>query len=181
MISTSNMSGRIYKIEHDGKVYIGSTRTTLQKRLDWHRNKSINPICTHRPMYAYFNSIGWDHATISSLKEIESASDDELLWHERMMLEEHAPTCGWNVRHPIQSVEERVAYVSKMNKAYRESDPQKHIQRHKVWYAENSAHKLQKVQEWRHANRDRVNEQQRRRRIEKKIAEQLAHPQLEDV
>jgi hypothetical protein len=175
------MSGRVYKIEHDDKVYIGSTRTTLEKRLAWHRNKASNPTCAHRQMYAYFNSIGWNHAAISLLREIENASDDELLWHERMMLEEYAPTCVWNVRHPIRSVEERVNYVNRMNKTYREKDPQKHIQRSKDWYKENSAYKVDKVREWRKSNRDKVNEQQRRRRMEKKIAEQSARLQPEDV
>lgn len=176
----NTMAGRTYMIEHDGNVYIGSTRQSLKTRLEWHKNKANRTECSDRPMYAYFNKIGWDNACITIICEYESIEDTELLWEERRLIDGHEGTC-WNIRSPIQSSEERRDYVSAMNKMYRERDPEATKQRVREWYVNNSAHKLQRVQEWRHANRDRVNEQQRRRRMEKKIAEQLARPQSEGV
>jgi hypothetical protein len=181
MILNSNMSGCIYKIEHKGNIYIGSTRHTLYKRLEWHRNQSKNRSFVVRPMYDYFKSIGWENAVITLVREFESISDDELLWHERMTLEEYNPTCGWNVRKPIRSVEERVAYVNEKNKTYRQSDPLKHRTRCKEWYENNKENKKEKLKEWRQANRDRVNEQQRRRYMEKKNVEQSALLQSANV
>lgn len=132
-------------------------------------------------MYAYFNAIGWEHATVSLIQEYENISKRELLLEERRLINEHIDDCCWNIPSPIQTAEERTTYANAMNKAYRERNPLENKQRVKEWYDQNKEAKMEKLQEWRHANRNRVNEQQRRRRMEKKTDEQLAHPQSGDV
>ena len=67
------MNGKVYKLTcESGKVYIGSTCTTLDERLQKH--KSDNNDCTSK---------GFVNPTIELLEEIECENRDELLWKER--------------------------------------------------------------------------------------------------
>ncbi len=66
----------IYKITNtiNGKVYIGKTAHTKEKRFKEHISDSIKPNMKHRPLYRAFNKYGIENFTI---EEIDQAKDDE--------------------------------------------------------------------------------------------------------
>jgi hypothetical protein len=79
------MIGRLYKIVStaDKSFYIGSTRQSLAMRLKNHRSKSKDPVRQKTPLYVYFNRVGWIHAQIELLSELEDVSDADLLGMEK--------------------------------------------------------------------------------------------------
>ena len=66
----------IYKITNtiNGKVYIGKTTYTKEKRFKEHISDSIKPNMKHRPLYRAFNKYGIENFTI---EEIDQAKDDK--------------------------------------------------------------------------------------------------------
>jgi hypothetical protein len=79
------MIGRLYKISStvDESFYIGSTRQSLAMRLKNHRSKSKDPVRQKTPLYVYFNRVGWAHARIELLAEVDIITDLDLLGMEK--------------------------------------------------------------------------------------------------
>ena len=89
-----NMNGKVYKLTcESGKVYIGSTCTTLDERLQKH--KSDNNDCTSK---------GFVNPTIELLEEIECENKDELRWKEREYIEKNETV---NKQKPICNDKEK--------------------------------------------------------------------------
>ena len=77
------VQGKIYKIINDinAEIYIGSTKSTLAKRLYQHKNRSIkNP---NQKIYNFINEIGWTHVRIILIENIDYTVKDELYSREQ--------------------------------------------------------------------------------------------------
>lgn len=160
------MIGRLYKIESnvDGCFYIGSTRQDLKNRLKNHKSKSKDPIRQKTPLYVYFNRVGWEHAEIQLLAELESISDIELLELEKAEI--------LNVINDEQCLNK--------SRPIRTSDEKKERDREygKVRRRDNREAELQRVRQWRLDNPEkyadqcrRANERVKERRVAKKQSE----------
>ena len=164
------MLGRIYKIQSniDGCFYIGSTRLSIEERLREH------VICKNRktheeiPIYAYFNLKGWGAADITLIREFADITDDELLWEERKVIdlarEVHDVRC-LNKNRPIITAEELKEQVRVT---------------HQRWQRENKEHAAETLRAWRHANPEKVIEQNARRRGRSSEYSKMYHEEHRD-
>lgn len=156
------MIGRLYKIVSttDDSFYIGSTRQSLAMRLKNHRSKSKDPARQKTPLYVYFNRVGWIHARIELLSELEDVSDADLLGMEK------AEICAV------------IADPNCLNKATPLRTPEDKKQRDseygKIWRQANQDREREKVKQWRLDNPEKYAEQCRRakERVKEKRAAQ---------
>ena len=74
----------IYKITNDvnGKVYIGKTLFSVEKRWKEHLNSRLREQCKNRPLYRAMNKYGVEHFSIEAVEQCidESASEREKYW-----------------------------------------------------------------------------------------------------
>ncbi len=91
-------TGKIYKIvNHKYKeIYVGSTRLTLQERLDNHKVSAKSR--GYMRNYKYLNNIGWDYVKIVLLEEYPCSSrkdlekrETEWIWKLRPSLNSSSP------------------------------------------------------------------------------------------
>lgn len=82
------MSACIYKIENDvnGKIYVGKTLSSIEKRFAEHIRDSRKETENHRPLYRAFNKYGIEHFHISILEEcdVNCLSEREIYWIEKL-------------------------------------------------------------------------------------------------
>lgn len=156
------MIGRIYKIVSatDDSFYIGSTRQSLVMRLKNHRSKSKDPVRQKTPLYVYFNRVGWVHARIELLSELENVSDTDLLEMEKAEISAAIadPNC-LNKATPLRTPEEK---------------KQRDREYGKIWRQANQDKDREKVKQWRLDNPDKYAEQCRRaneRAKERRVAQ----------
>lgn len=88
-------NGKIYKIVNDtnDKIYIGSSTTTLPKRLANHKKR--NPKDMHKPFYQdLFDNIGKDHFQIILIEKYSCNSKLELERREYEIIQQHVNELG---------------------------------------------------------------------------------------
>ena len=68
----------IYKIENtiNGKVYIGKTEDSYQKRFQQHCNDATKACNKNRPLYSAIRKYGKENFTISLIEEVNSLKED---------------------------------------------------------------------------------------------------------
>jgi len=97
----------IYKISDENKTYIGITCKTANQRLSQH--KIASKININRPLYKYFNAVGWDKAIITVLLTIEGDNISNVikstLERQYIKLQENS----LNVCIPLRSQKEYVS------------------------------------------------------------------------
>jgi predicted GIY-YIG superfamily endonuclease len=73
-------SARIYILlsDVDDTYYIGSTKLSLQERLERHKNTTFKTT----KLYTHYNSIGWEHVSIHLLKECSLYTRQQLTVYE---------------------------------------------------------------------------------------------------
>ena len=106
-------AGKIYKmICTDGHFYIGSTINTLNFRFSNHKQDAKREI--ERPVYKYFNTIGWENVTIELVENYSCKSKKELTRKEDDYIQKskHDPLC-LNFKRACVTPEERAEYVKK--------------------------------------------------------------------
>ena len=71
--------GFIYKITNqvNGKVYIGQTIKTVEKRFQQHKNNSNKPYFSQLVLYKAFNKYGIDAFTCETVEEVQNDKLDE--------------------------------------------------------------------------------------------------------
>lgn len=76
----------IYKITNliNGKIYIGKTLDTIEKRWKDHKSDSVRPRCEKRPLYSAMNKYGIENFII---EEVEECSEKELSEREKYWIE----------------------------------------------------------------------------------------------
>jgi hypothetical protein len=87
------VSARIYILvsDLDDTYYIGSTKMSLQERLECHQNSYFKST----KLYNHYNSIGWDHVSIHLLKECSLYTRQQLTVYEAkyVILSLNDPNC----------------------------------------------------------------------------------------
>ena len=144
------MIGRLYKISStvDESFYIGSTRQSLAMRLKNHRSKSKDPVRQKTPLYVYFNRVGWVHARIELLAEVDIITDLDLLGMEKAEISGVVtdPRC-LNKATPLRTPEDK----KERDKEYS-----------KVYHQDHRDHNREKIRQWRLDNPEKYAEQCRR-------------------
>lgn len=76
----------IYKITNDinGKVYIGKTNYSIEKRFKEHCSDAMRERCEKRPLYSAMRKYGFEHFHIEQLEEVplNDTSERERYWIE---------------------------------------------------------------------------------------------------
>lgn len=75
----------IYQIENDinGKLYIGKTEFSIEKRFKEHCNDAFKDRNEKRPLYSAMRKYGIEHFHISLLEETDNPEEREIYWIER--------------------------------------------------------------------------------------------------
>ena len=75
----------IYMITNkiNGKVYVGKTEESIQKRFVEHCNDSKKARCKNRPLYRAMNKYGCENFTVSLLEETDKPEIREEFWIEQ--------------------------------------------------------------------------------------------------
>jgi hypothetical protein len=160
---------KIYKIKSlldESQFYVGSTTSTLEKRLYQHKSNGINNI--NRNVHIYFINNGWNNANIELIENYPCKNKDELLFRETFWINELKPTL--NCRKSRQTIEERKEY----NKKYVEENKDRIKERQKQYYNNNQ----EKIQEYRDGRKEIRKEYDREYNIknkEKKVEYKLQY------
>ena len=74
----------IYKITNDinGKIYIGKTYNSIEKRFKEHCKDRLKRKCEQRPLYSAMNKYGIEHFYIELLEETDNPEEKEKYWIE---------------------------------------------------------------------------------------------------
>lgn len=65
--------GHVYRLQgSDGYYYIGSTQTSLERRLLGHRSASVRDCGNRAAVTIHFSELGWDNVTITSVQAMIS-------------------------------------------------------------------------------------------------------------
>ena len=74
----------IYQITNDinGKIYIGKTEFSLEKRFKEHCQDAFRERCEKRPLYAAMRKYGIEHFHIELLEETDNPEERETFWIE---------------------------------------------------------------------------------------------------
>ena len=75
----------IYKIENDinGKVYIGKTEFSIERRFKEHCKEAFREGREQRPLYAAIRKYGEEHFHISLIEETDTPEEREVYWIEK--------------------------------------------------------------------------------------------------
>jgi group I intron endonuclease len=92
-------NSKIYKLVNDidDKIYVGSTATTLAKRLYGHKNSAKRKPDTH--VYRHLNTVGWDNVRIVLIESIVVQNKDQLRMNEQRYIDELRPELNKNAAY----------------------------------------------------------------------------------
>ena len=76
----------IYQIQNDinGKIYVGKTEFSIEKRFKEHCNDAYKDLKEKRPLYAAMRKYGIEHFHISLLEETDNPEERECYWIEQL-------------------------------------------------------------------------------------------------
>ena len=74
----------IYKITNDinGKIYIGKTYNSIEKRFKEHCKDRLKRKCEQRPLYSAMNKYGIEHFHVELVEETDNPEEREIYWIE---------------------------------------------------------------------------------------------------
>ena len=74
----------IYQITNDinGKIYIGKTEFSIEKRFKEHCKDAFRERCEKRPLYAAMRKYGIEHFHIELIEETDNPEEREMFWIE---------------------------------------------------------------------------------------------------
>ena len=75
----------IYQITNDinGKIYIGKTEFSIEKRFKEHCNDAFRERNEKRPLYAAMRKYGIEHFHIELIEETDNPTEREIFWIEQ--------------------------------------------------------------------------------------------------
>jgi predicted GIY-YIG superfamily endonuclease len=113
--------GKIYKLQcSDGYYYIGSTTTSLNRRLNTHKASSNRDLCKNYKIYKHINQLGWNNVKILLLQEYPCKTKTELCKKEtEYITREIDRSLCLNNRLSFVSDEERLARRRECELKYR--------------------------------------------------------------
>ena len=76
----------IYKITNDinGKIYIGKTEFSIEKRFNEHCKDAFKPRKEKRPLYSAIQKYGVEHFHITLIEETDNPNEREIYWIEKL-------------------------------------------------------------------------------------------------
>lgn len=149
--------GKVYKLTNttDNHIYIGSTCSTLTKRLQNHKDKSKTRTSK---VYTHLSDIGWENVHIELLEEYSCDNKFQLLERERKHITELKPSL--NTKIPTQTWKERYDAnrdeILHKQKEYRDNNPDKVSAQRSRYREENKEMLKQKAKDYRIANLDEM-------------------------
>ena len=117
----------IYKITNDinGKLYVGKTNYTIEKRFEEHIHDSTRKRCEKRPLYEAMNKYGIEHFYIEEIEEVntdEEACVREQYWIDKLHTYIGFKDCnGYNATLGGDSKKYKNFDIEKMIKKYYET------------------------------------------------------------
>ena len=127
-------NANVYKLisDVDDYFYIGSTCSSLTKRLHGHKRKA--KIETERKIYKHFNSIEWDNVKIILMNEYYLDNKEQLLREEDIYIQmyKNDDFCLNSLRSFLCDGE-RKEYCKKYNKQYYEESKEQIKEKHKQY------------------------------------------------
>jgi len=147
-------AGKIYRlICSDGHYYIGSTITTLNYRLNNHKQSSKKEL--NRQVYAYINILGWNNVKIELVEKYSCNSKEELLKKEDEYIKKGKDDklCLNFMRAYVTPEETAIRY-----KEYYETHKEKIIDQHKKYIAENKDKIVEYHKQYRVEHKDKRSE-----------------------
>jgi hypothetical protein len=140
---------KVYKLIDtiNGYFYIGSTCTTLTKRLYSHKGKA--KMYPERKVYKYLNEVGWDNVKIVLVSEHHLENKNQLLRIENDVIQLHIQDVQClNSLSSFQSIEEK--------KLYREQWTNNNKERLEKWYFENKERLTLYKKQWKEENKEEI-------------------------
>ena len=200
MANNRYAKGKFYRLVNDidSEFYVGSTCSTLAKRLSKHKNASKRK--PDRKVYQHINSIGWENVSIILIEEYPCENKMELERRERYWIEELKPTlnriiptrtgkewrvdnaeklCEYIAKYSAENAEKlreyRANYYTQNKDKVRESQENykannlEKVREYQKQYQKDNADKFRAaLGKYRDANRDAINARERERRALKK-------------
>lgn len=150
-------NGKIYRLVNsvDNEFYVGSTCTSLAKRLYSHKKDAKRHMYR---VYIHLNDIGWAFVSIVLVEEYPCANKMELERRERHWIEELKPSLNKIV--PTRSKQE-----------YREDNKEAIARADKQWYERNKEAIAERRKQHRSEHKETINEKQRQQYERNKEAE----------
>lgn len=146
-------NGKIYRLVNsvDDEEYVGSTCTTLAKRLYGHKKDAQRG---KLPAYKHLNEVGWNNVSIVLIEEYSCENKNQLERRERYWIETLKPTLNKTI--PTRTIKE-----------WYEDNKDKVKEQHAKWLAENAkkmreyyakyyAENTDKIKEYRHNNKEMI-------------------------
>lgn len=172
---------KIYKITNsvDNLIYIGSTRTSLERRMSCHKSESKK---LNYKLYQHMRRIGAEKFNIELLEERDCYCREIQLQDEREFIDMLQPQL--NSQIPFRTKGELKEYDRERRKEYRKENKDKERERHRKYYIDNKdkererhrkyrEENKEKIQEYYRENRDKIREQ--KRVYEKKLIDEKRH------
>lgn len=134
--------GKVYRLVNsaDNEEYVGSTCTSLAKRLYHHKKDAKTQ--TTRQVYQHLNEVGWGNVDIVLVEEYPCENKMELLRRERHWVDELNPTLNKQV--PTRTIQE-----------YKKQNAVKIKEQSREYYQQN----IDKIKKNRQRNADKIKEQ----------------------
>jgi hypothetical protein len=162
-------NGKIYRLIVGDEFYVGSTCSTLAKRKCKHKYKAKK--YPDRKVYQKANEVGWDNINVVLIEEYPCKNKMELVRRERYWVDELQPTL--NTQTPSRTKkewhEENKERHADNCKKWREAHTEEEKTRKHIDYQENKEIYLQRNKEWRLANKDKMNEYNKKYRERKRL------------
>jgi hypothetical protein len=171
--------GKIYKLDIDNLVYIGSTFQTLTERFKKHK-KSYNRWCkTGKNYMSSFELFKVGEPTIELIEDFPCGSKRELRlregFHQKQItcvnknIAGQTPEEYYQANQPRISERDKLYYqanrqnLAEQKKLYRVTNRQKINERVKLYYQANQQKIAERQKLYREANRQKLNEQKKKR------------------
>jgi len=133
-------NGRVYQILNniDNDVYVGSTCSTLTKRLSWHKHRYDRQDKQHVPLYAKMHELGFDQFYIELVEQYPCNTREELRAREGHYIRERGTlnkvVAGrtqnqWRIDNKEKVDEHRRQYIASRREHFRAY--------HAQWRADN--------------------------------------------
>lgn len=161
-------SGRIYKIFANGVTdcYIGSTRTSLEKRLSQHVTHLLSPSRNRQTECAHFIfKMGISNIKICLLEEMPNCTDQELWNRERYRIDITPSTVNKNMPQPEETNQSTQDGKKAYMLAYRAANAESIAEYTKEYRSipEVKTHNTMVKREWTKANSESLNAKKKER------------------
>ena len=152
-------NSKVYKLINtvDDTFYIGSTCTSLSKRLNKHKTVAKRDVCKDTRLYSHLNKIGVENVKIILINEFYLDNKEQLLREENNYIEmyKNDTNCLNSIR-AYRSKDLNREYDRIRNKTENRKEMKKRI------YEKNKETILEKCKEYRENNKEKIKERKQK-------------------